>query len=250
MNVLPLACGVGLLVAIATPTVVRSQAAGEAPLGLDGRRIAVRTDTLRVRFVQGSDTTETGMIVDAISVEVVRGRHALVRVYQSNDRLLGTRRDSIVDARSTLRPIAHVSVSTRSQERLEFAADRVTGTVTLASGEPVAVDKPLAAGLLNSSSFDLALRSAPLAAGWGARFMAFVPSTRETVTLRARVSGVDTIGGRACWRVEAEFTGLPVSFWIDQADRRLCRQVMTPRVGLAIIFERNIAADSGAQRAI
>ncbi|MDQ3951257.1 MAG: hypothetical protein M3282_13065, partial [Gemmatimonadota bacterium] len=46
----------------------------------------------------------------------------------------------------------------------------------------------------------------------------------------------DRIGTALCWRVDAEFTGMPVTFWVDQQSRRLCQQVMHVQPGVQILF--------------
>lgn len=106
----------------------------------------------------------------------------------------------------------------------------------------------LAPSVYNSSSFDLTLRAAPLSNGWRTTVPAFVSSTRTVVAMNARVAGAEVIGGRECWRVEAEFMAMPVTFWVAKDDRSLRQQVLRPQAGVSFIFSRERALGS-ARRA-
>lgn len=228
---------VTIAVAIAaTPLVLGAQQSPSAPPSFDVSRLVPGTDSLAVFVIRGVDTTETGRIVDKLRVEEVGGRGQLHRVYSTRDQLLGVRLDSLTDDLATLEPIRHRSRTHSGAEFLEFADGRAVGTLYLASGDSIIVDVPLTPGIVNSSSFDLALRAAPLAEGWRAEIPAFLPNARVTVMLQARVSGVEVVQGMRCWKVDAEFTGMPVTFWVAQKDRRLCQQVMQIRPDLSILF--------------
>jgi hypothetical protein len=64
----------------------------------------------------------------------------------------------------------------------------------------------------------------------------FLASARVVSALRARVTGAETIGGEICWRVQVDFTGMPVTFWIGQTSRALRQQVMQIRPDVQILF--------------
>jgi hypothetical protein len=118
----------------------------------------------------------------------------------------------------------------------QWAGSAFAGCVVLANGDSVPVDAALPELVFSGSSFDLVLRAAPLAAGWEADIPAFLPSTRTVVPLRARVAGSELIGGRRCWRVEADFAGSAVTFWVAEETRALCQQVLHIRPGVQIMF--------------
>ena len=216
---------------LATPAVLRGQNA--AP---DAGALRLGADTLAVFVIQGADTTATGLVVDQLAVRTDGGRSLLVRTYLTQDRVLGARLDTLVDEFPHLAPVRHRSRTDQGFEHLDFANGRVQGTLYLANGDSVPVDVALPSPVINASTFDIALRSTTLSEGWSAEFSAFLPSSRTVVTLHARVAGVEEIGGSSCWRVEAEFTGLPVTFWIDQSTRRICQQVMVIRPDFRILF--------------
>jgi hypothetical protein len=201
----------------------------------DARRLKPGVDSLAVFLVRGADTTRTGTLRDELSVVRVEGRDALQRVYVSTDQVLGGRVDTLVDVLADLRPVRHRSRSSRSVEAIDFAAGRATGWMRLANGDSVAVDAA-ATNAFNASSFDLVLRASSLGAGWEAVVPTFLASARVVSPLRARVTGAETIGGETCWRVQVDFTGMPVTFWIGQTSRALRQQVMQIRPDVQILF--------------
>jgi hypothetical protein len=82
------------------------------------------------------------------------------------------------------------------------------------------------------------LRASPLHKEWSRAVRTFLPSTRSLVEFHAKVEGTDTVDGEPAWRVQADFGGTPVTFWIGQESRRLKRQVMQVRPDVAILFAR------------
>jgi hypothetical protein len=166
----------------------------------------------------------------------VDGRRHLFRVYRTEDRVLGSRLDSLTDDLVTLTPVRHRSRTNDGSEFLEFGAGRVTGTLHGPAGDSTIVDVQLDGVVFNSSSFDMVLRSAPLAEGWAMTVPAFLPSSRSLLQLKARVAGVEMVHGELCWRVDADFGGTPVTFWITQDGRKLRQQVMHIRPDVSILF--------------
>jgi len=71
--------------------------------------------------------------------------------------------------------------------------------------------------------------------GYAVAVPSYVPS-RGIVTLTAKVVGDDMIDGQATWRVDADFTGMSVSFWVAKTSRRLLKQVMHVAPGADIEF--------------
>lgn len=110
------------------------------------------------------------------------------------------------------------------------------------------VDTKLAPGVIDGASFDMALRAAPLDAPWTGEFVAFLSNVRSTATLSARVTGVETIAGVPCWRVDALFASMPVTFWIERETRRLRQQVMEVGSGMRVLFAPMPAAQGSRDR--
>lgn len=236
-----------LLVATLAVGALPALASAQRPVpGPDGRLLRLGVDSLAMYLVQGTDTTRTGTLRDELSVVREDGRELLRREYISIDRVLGTRVDTLVDVRADLRPVRHRSHTDRAVEAVDFAAGRATGWLRLANGDSVAVDA--AADAFNASSFDLVLRASPLRDGWEATVPAFHPTTRAVMALRARVVGVEHVAQERCWRVQAEFGGTPVTFWIGQTSRALRRQVMQVRPDVQILF-RPMTTSTRARRA-
>lgn len=226
-----------LLLLLFAATSIRAQVTDSlTALNPDGRLLRPGTDSLAIYVVDGTDTTRTGVAIDKLEVYEEGGRTLLRRVYQSSDRLLGTSLDTLVNVLATLEPVRHRSRTSRSLESLDFTPGAVEGWLRLANGDSVAVDAPLPATVYNSSSFDLVIRASPLSETWQAAIPALLPHTRTVVSLRARVSGSELIDGDPTWRVEAEFTGLPVTFWISKATRVLRQQAMRIRPDMTILF--------------
>lgn len=211
-------------------------AGAQASPTVDGRRLPQGVDSLAVYLVRGGDTTLTGMIREELTQVDEGGRRLVHRVYATMDQILGLRLDSLVDVAETLEPVRHRSRTENGAEYLDFADGRVTGWLRMANGDTVSVATPLPPGVVNASAFDLVLRAADLRDGWSAEVPAFMPNARAVVPLHARVVGTDTVAGEACWRVAAEFTGMPVTFWIGQSSRRLRQQVMHIGPDAVILF--------------
>ena len=211
----------------------------------DGRRLTLSTDTLVKFVIQGGDTIETGFIVDELRHITLDGRPALQRIYRSEDRQTVRSLDTLVDDASSLAPIMTASRSLRAIERVSYFPLRAHGVLHQPTGDSIAIDVALPALVYSSSSFDLVLRAAPLAEGWEAEVPSFVASSRVVVPMRARVHSVERIDDRECWRVEAEFMGMSVAFWVDTESRRLCQQVMRIRADLIVLYKRPTAAQRG-----
>lgn len=203
----------------------------------DARRLRLGVDTLAIYIVRGSDTTRTGTLRDELMAVRENGRALLRRVYSSSDRVLGTRVDTLVDVLADLRPVRHRSRSEGAVEMLDFAAGRARGWLRSANQDSAAVDAA-AVSAFNASSFDLVLCASSLRANWSAMVPAFVAPVRAVSPLRARVVGVESIDGDACWRVQADFAGTPVTFWIAQVSRALKQQVMQVKPDVQILFRR------------
>jgi hypothetical protein len=214
-------------------TVLPCTSAAQRP-GPDGRLLRLGVDSLAIYLVRGADTTRTGTLRDELSLVRDGDLELLQRVYVSIDRVLGTRVDTLVDARTDLRPVRHRSHTGRAAESIDFAKGRATGWLRLSNGDSVPVDA--AAEAFNASSFDLVLRASPLHDGWEASIPAFLPNTRAVTPLRARVVGVEQVDAERCWRVQAEFAGTPVTFWIGQTSRALRQQSMQVGPDIRILF--------------
>lgn len=213
-----------------------AQAAPDASADVRSARLALGTDSLAVYFVRGTDTTQTGLIRDELTVLDSGGRRLLRRVYWTGDRVLGTRSDTIIDELANLRPVRVRSRAASGLEFLEFTAGRVAGWLRLPNGDSVAIADVVPTDVYYAGSFDLVLRSASLSPTWTASVPSYLTSARGVVPLTARVAGTEDVDGRDCWRVEAHFSNLPVTFWIDRETRALRRQAMQPRAGVQILF--------------
>ena len=233
MHLSRVACTIVALLAVASAA---TPASAQHSFTVDGRRLVPRTDSLAIFYVADGDTTRTGTVRDELALVEQDGRQLLRRVYATVDGLLGTRSDTLVDDAVTLLPVRHRSRTERGREALDFAGDGVAGWLWLANGDSLEVRTMVPAGVFNASSFDLVLRASDLREGWSAVLPVFLPHARAVAPLPAHVTGVETAGGEPCWRVDAVFSGMPVTFWIGQRSRALRQQVMQLRPGVAILF--------------
>jgi hypothetical protein len=204
--------------------------------GIDGRLLRTGIDSLAIYVVRGNDTTRTGTLWDELETVEIDGRPALRRVYRTEDRFLGTSQDTIVDELPTLAPIRSRSWASHRVESLDFAPGRVRGWTRGTNRDSVSLDAKLSGTAYNSVTFDLLVRAAPLRDGWQAKVPAFLAMTRGVASPTAKVAGTDRIGTATCWRVDALFAGMPVTFWVDQESRRLCQQVKHLQTGIKILF--------------
>jgi hypothetical protein len=206
--------------------------------GVDGTRLRAGMDTLHVWRMQGTDSTRTGTIIDELRVSDEGGQRVLRRSYRTIDDARGTSVDSMVDRLPSLAPLEHRSYGSNETTSIRFADGRVKGTIRPTTGDSVVLDSPVPEGIINFASFDLAVRAAPLAVGLQAEVPALLASQRAIAPLRIHVTRLEQIGGMRCWRVEAEFTGMPVIFWVSEETRTLCRQEMRPGPGVVLVFAR------------
>lgn len=196
------------------------------------------TDTLYQYLVQGADTTFIGTVVDVIERVSLNGRAVIRRIYSSDSRLSGGTRDTIIDDAATLRPVRTASYSTRAIEKVEYGPDRASGWIRQPNGDSLRIDVAVPPQVYAASSFDVVIRASELDDGWSATVPAFVASSRVVVPMTARVVREERIDEWECWRVDAEYMGMPVNFWVERETRRLCRQEMRPRVGLSLLYTR------------
>lgn len=200
------------------------------------------TDTFAIYFISGKDSTRTGAIRDDIRFVQQQGRKVIERVYVTQDRLLGARVDTLIDDARDLSPVSHHSRTSRNMAFIEFSKNQAVGWLRLTNGDSASVAAAIAPGVINSSAFDLWLRAAPLALGWTAEVQAFEAFARTTLALHARVNGEEIVEGEPSWRVQADFGGTPVTFWIGKSSRSLRRQLMQLSPDRAILFTKSSIA--------
>lgn len=201
----------------------------------DASKLQCGTDSLEVYLVAGESRLRTGTVVDECHSVGTAAEQMLVRVYRSNDKILGNRVDTVVDSWSSLQPRSHHGTTTRETTFLDWADGRIRGRSQSMGAAAVPVDEVFPASAYNSASFDLILRASPLALGYDVAVPAYI-SSRGVVTLTAKVVGEELIGDEAAWRVDADFTGMAVTFWIAKSSRRLLKQVMHTAPGTSIEF--------------
>ena len=223
-----------LVVALVSQTL---QAQTNPVSGLDPTRLRLTTDTLDVYIVREGRQHRTGTIIDALDTVRTDGELRLQRVYRRTDELLGNGVDTLVDAFAdlTLRRIDSRS-DDGGVERVEWRNGRIVGVVEQ-NGKPARqIDTAAAGGAYSSASFDLILRSAPLAARYALAIPAY--SGREgPKRLTAKVAGSEKLPGfGATWRVEADFGQRSATFWITKDSRRLVRQLVHVAPGLDILI--------------
>jgi hypothetical protein len=191
-------------------------------------------DTLEVYLVHGQARRKTGTVIDACHVIDRGGEQVVERVYSTVDALLGSRTDTIVDIWKTLLPVSYRSHATQGDVTLDWVDRVITGRLAFTGQEPIVVNEP-AAGSYNGASFDLILRASPLAAGYSVDVPSYVPK-QGVKSLTAKVVGEESTGGHDAWRVDADFDGLPVTFWISKDQHRLLKQVMHVAPGADLEF--------------
>lgn len=228
-------CVCGLLLSfLVTPGAAQQQRFSGATI--DASRLTLGVDSLAIFLVRGRDTTRIGTVWDELRTIDNSGAPELQRIYRSRNELLGARIDTIVSTFPSLAPVRQRSISARSNERLDFSAGRVTGSIGLTEGGSAPFNLELPTPVYSSASFDLLLRASPLSHEWSVTVPALVPSARTVIPLRAEVVGGETISAEECWRLDADFAGSAVSFWIGKKSRRLCQQVLHLQPGVELLF--------------
>lgn len=201
----------------------------------DADRLRCGIDSLAVSLLREGSRQRTGIIVDECRVSGTGNTRLMTRIYRTTDAVLGNRLDTIVDVWRSLEPRRYRSRSSREVVQLDWAEGRLRGTIQT-QGQPAAtVDEAAKAGVYNSASFDVIVRASPLAAGYSLALPAFVPG-RGIATLTAKVVGDESVDGQSAWRVDADFSGLAVTFWIAKQSRQLLKQVIHAAPGADIEF--------------
>jgi len=201
----------------------------------DGHRLPLATDSLEVYVVRLGRPQRTGFLIDRLDTVQVDGETMLRRIRRTTDAALGSGADTVVHALATLQPRSVRTHSDRGTEHLDWQASRVVGVVEDADGPARSIDSPLPKGWYSSASFDLILRACPLAEGYAVTVPTFGREGSQVLT--ATVAGSEMVEGHGdTWRIEADVAGLPVTFWISKASRRLVRQVLHVSPVFEIIF--------------
>ena len=203
----------------------------------DARRLRLGTDTLEVFVVRQGRPLRTGTIVDRLDTVRVDGELLLRRVYRRTDVALGDGVDTLVDRFPDLSPHTVRSTSAGGgTETLTWRAGRLTGTVEQRDKPTRAIDTTAAPSTYSRSSVDLILRASPLAVGYEVAVPAY--SARQGGgTITARVTASETLPGFGeTWRVEGNYAGMSVTFWIAARTRRVVRQIIRVAPGTELLY--------------
>ncbi|MES2307012.1 MAG: hypothetical protein V4558_16035 [Gemmatimonadota bacterium] len=193
-------------------------------------------DSLTVSLVRGADTVKTGWIRDELLLRNESGVATVVRNYETQDRVLGNSVYTVRDRLSDLRPINASAHTSRGDLTVKFGPLLASGWLRSPSGDSIPLTVVLPPDAINSSTFDLLIRAAPLRAGWALDVPAVIAESGEVVQLTAHVAGEDVIDGVTTWRVEGVFTGMLVTFWVAKIDRHMVLQRMAPPGGFVILI--------------
>jgi hypothetical protein len=223
-----------LLLALATAFVASHADAQVSAPAPNTAQLHCGVDTMEVYLVRGEGRRKTGTIVDACRVTDRAGVQVVERVYSSVDALLGSRTDTIVDRWKTLMPVSYRSHAAEGEMILDWSDRTITGRLAFTGQTPIEVNEP-SAGSYNSASFDLILRASPLAIGYTVDVPSYIPK-QGVKSLTAKVVGEESAAGRDAWRVDADFSGMPVTFWISKDRRRLLKQVLHVAPGTDLEF--------------
>jgi hypothetical protein len=222
-----------IILAVAATSTLAQMPAGPQP---DGRRLRLGSDSLEVYIIRMGQPQRTGYLIDRLDTVRVNGETMLRRIYRTTDAVLGSSVDTLVDAFATLQPHRVSSHSDRGTERLDWQMNRVVGVVEEPDAPARSIDSPRPNGWFSSASFDLILRASPLADGYRISVPTF-SGLRGSHVLTANVARSEAVEGYGdTWRIEADFAGLPVTFWIDKTSRRLVRQIMHLSPTVEIMF--------------
>jgi hypothetical protein len=203
----------------------------------DGRRLHLGTDSLEVFLVRQRQWQRTGTIVDRLDTIRVDRELRLQRVYRRTDAVLGNGVDTLIDHFPDLAPR---SVQSRSDgggtELLVWSAGRLTGTLEQPGKTQQSIDTTAAPSLYSSASFDLILRASPLAEGYEIAVSAY-SARRGATMLTGKVIGAEVLAGLGdTWRVDANFGGISVTFWIAKTSRRLIREIVRVSPEIEFVF--------------
>jgi hypothetical protein len=203
----------------------------------DARRLHLGTDSLEVFIVRQRQWQRTGTIVDRLDTIRVDGELRLQRIYRRTDAVLGNGVDTLVDHFPDLVPR---SVQSRSEgggtELLVWSAGRLTGTLEQPAKEKQSIDTTAAPSLYSSASFDLILRASPLAEGYEIAVSGY-SARRGATILTAKVIGPEVLAGLGdTWRLDANFGGISVTFWIAKTSRRLIREIVRVSPEIEFVF--------------
>jgi len=203
----------------------------------DARRLQLGADSLDVFIVRQHQQQRTGTVTDRLDTVRVNGEVRLQRVYRRVDLVLGNGLDTLVDRFPDLIPRSvHSWSDGGGSEVLAWRAGRVTGMVEPPGGAKRSIDTAAAPSLYSGASFDLVLRASPLAEGYEVAALSY--SGRQGArTLTAKVVGSEVIAGFGdTWRVDADFAGRSVTFWIAKGSRRLIRQIIRAAPGTEVLL--------------
>lgn len=195
--------------------------------------LAMRTDSMRISVIQGSDTTPVGQLWDRLDRFVGADGSALVRrVYRTENQLFGPHLDTAIAFDGSLRPIYKRTYSTIGADSLAFHDSVVVGWAMDSDHQRVRLRRQLPANVYDPSALDLILRSSDLDEDRVIIVPVYLASSDSVIAVRAHVSRVEDVAQRdgkvvSTWRIDVQFGDLRSRMWIDRESRALVQQAIT-----------------------
>lgn len=242
-----LAVGLSLLAALA-PEPSRAQTGADATdRWYDGSRLPLGMDSLEIYLVRADGRYHLGVRWDELERVDRDGAPAVRRTYRETSRLLGAHHEVAYMTYPELRPLSDRLDADRRKGHAVYRADSIVGWYQAGDGARREFSVTADPSQYDGQAVDLLVQAADLAPGFRREFRAFLPSEQRAGTMRAWVTGSDTvpgIGGREteCWVVELDFDGVGSTMWVDKRTRALHRQVIRVAPGAELVMERHRGA--------
>lgn len=221
------ALAIAAILILTAPTSARAQ--GTVGPEVDGTRLALGTDSLRIILIRQGQEYRLGSLWDELSLVTEAGEQYLRRVYRTTNELFGPHLDTLMATWPGLEGRSQATYSSLIPSRAARVGNSVVGWRGLA-GDSLPIRNLSDAPPWDEALFDLMVRASDLRPDLEISTLAYSVAQDTVHRLNAVVKGREVlrIGTReySVWRVDMDSSGLSSTMWIDEADRSLRKQVI------------------------
>ncbi|MEQ1692156.1 MAG: hypothetical protein ABMA00_12780 [Gemmatimonas sp.] len=209
----------------------------------ESAKIRLGVDSMGISLIRQGKATAIGQLWD--EMRVVPGAHGptLQRVYRTTNEVFGAHLDTTFVSLPSLAPLQRRTRSAMYSDSVVVEGMVAAGWVQPASKPRAAIARTLPSGTIDGALYDVAVRAAPLALGYGLTLSGYTSAQDSVLTLSSTVDASEVIRQRdgterSTWRVRMDFGGLASTMWIDQETRALVKQIIELGPGVQILMLR------------
>ncbi len=213
-------------------------------LSLDIGRLTLGVDSMSISMLRSGTEVPVGSLWDELLIVPGPGDVAYAqRVYRTENRVFGPHLDTVVAVLPTLRLVYRRTIARIMTDSIGVAHDSLIGWTENADGVRKGIRRPLPIGVIDAGSFDLLVRGHDWTPGASFSVRAFLPGQDSLATLHAAFGAAERVRQRdgqdaLSWRIDADFSGMAVTMWVDQHSRALVKEIIQVTPDIAMVMVR------------